>query len=138
MIFDMTSQFKRDRLAALTREATEKGWTLKVEKVRGIRSLQQNKYYWALLTIYGIETGNTPEEMHTDMREAYGMIYRKNEKTYLKSTSTLNTKEMTDYIDYIRHHAGQQGITLPDADYLKQHWQEYQEYIDQHKQFIGQ
>ena len=139
MISDMKSQFQRDRVAKFIAEATEKGWTIKVEKIRQPRSLQQNRYYWALLTIYGMDTGNTPEEMHTDMRRAYGMDYKKEEtgKRYLKSTTELDTKEFTTYIEFIKNHAGQNGINLPSAEYLKEHWAEYERMKDEHKQHIG-
>ena len=139
-LFDLTSQFKSDRLDELILEAKEKKWTLKVEKVRAKRTLQQNSYYWALLTIYGIHVGSTSDEMHVDMRRAFGLTYKneKTGKTYLKSTKTLDTKEMTDYIEFIKNHAGNNGYTLPDADYLKTHWKEYEQWKDEHKQFIGE
>lgn len=137
MINDLKSQFQQDRLNKAVKEAIEKGWTIRFEKIRQPRSLQQNRYMWALLTIYGIETGYTPEEMHADMKRAYGLYYKKKGKTYATSTGTLDTKEFTQYIDFIRNHAGQNGINLPDAEYLKQHWAEYEQMKDEHKQHIG-
>ena len=118
--------------------AVEKGWTIKLEKVRQPRTLNQNRYYWALLTIYGIETGNTPEEMHVDLKRAYGLYYTKdNGRKYLKSTSTLNTKEFTDYLEYIKNHAGKNSVHLPSADYLRQNWMAYEQYINENKHHIG-
>ena len=135
---DLKKELEVERLYSEINEAIEKGWTVKWEKVRQPRSIQQNKYYWALLTIYGIETGNTPDEMHADLKREYGMFYRKNGKAYLKSTATLNTKEFTTFIEWIKNHAGRNGVHLPSADYLKQNWQRYEQYVAEHKQYIGE
>jgi len=137
-VFDLKSKFKTDRFDEFVKEAKEKNWTIKAEKVRAKRSMSQNNYYWAILAIYGIKAGYTPDELHTDLRRDYGLFYSKNGKKYLKSTSTLNTKEMSTYTEWIRHQAGQQGFELPDPDYLKEHWKEFEAWKDEQKQFIGE
>jgi hypothetical protein len=134
----LDSEFQVDRFREEMKEAIAKGWTIKWEKVRAKRSLSQNAYYWALLEIFGIRTGYTPDELHVDLKRSYKLIYTKNGKKYLRSTTSLDTKEFTDYIDWIKNTAAEQGIDLPSADYLKQNWQEHQAWVDEHKQFIGQ
>jgi hypothetical protein len=138
MKFNLSSDFERrkatDYLAKLC--ANESG-TVEVRKIGKPRSMNQNRYYWSLLTIYGIEIGQTKDEMAVDMKRAYGLSYEKNAKAYLRSSASLSSGLMTAFIDFIRNHAGQSGIYLPTADELQQNWAYYDRLIDQHKEHIG-
>jgi hypothetical protein len=73
------------------------------------RSLSQNNYYWAVIVqILADFTGYSADEIHevlkskflSDEKEVAGEIIR-----YAKSTTTLDTLEMEDYLHNIREWA---------------------------------
>jgi len=92
----------------------EKGKTIDITAKRKKRTLQQNKYIHVLFSIYGLEYGYTVKESKTMIKRLCPfMMYEKNKTKFLKETSTLNTKEMTDFIDWFRTYSGKNGLYLP-------------------------
>ena len=105
------------------------------------RSLEQNAYYWSILTIIGNDLGMTKDEMHEVYKEKFlvpifcrddrgyadmcGAVHALNEgknrawKMVLEMTSTTqcNTKQMSEYLDDVQHHATSLGIRLPAPEY---------------------
>lgn len=68
------------------------------------RTKAQNGYYRAITTLIATETGNEQEDIHRycgDMflKDDSGMIPK------VRSTTSLNTKEMTEYIEKVRRWA---------------------------------
>lgn len=96
--------------------------SLKLEKKRSIRSLPQNNLYWVWLTILGDEIGYTKDELH----DIFGVKYRSEKRyianketgeaievTYIRSTTTFNKMEMSEYMMKIEKNASELGIILP-------------------------
>ena len=89
---------------------------LKLLKKRRVRSLKQNSLYWVWLTYIEMETGQEKDDLHSFFKERF----LKSEKieilnhSYLKtqSTTALNTKEFTEYLDKIQLFMSEQGYTL--------------------------
>ena len=100
------------------------------------RSLKQNRYYWLILKMIAYETGNDKDDLH----EIYGDKFLPKEErrlgdevSYLKvSTSSLDRKEMTYYIDAIRRHAQiVLNISTPDAEdkMIREIYEHYEQLI---------
>lgn len=86
------------------------------DKVKGVRSLDQNALYWFYLGVIAKETGHYEDELH---RLFKGLFLPKKEvewkgKKYAMSGSTtkLNKIDFGEYLDRI---ASETGIPLPDA-----------------------
>lgn len=86
-----------------------------MDKVKGVRSLSQNAYYWKYLEIIALETGHNAEELH---RLFKGLFLAKKEvtwkgKQYMMSGSTtkLNKVTMGEYLEKI---AAETEVPLPD------------------------
>ena len=110
---------------------------IKIHAVKKKRTNNQNSYLHLVITLYAIEMGNTLEEMKTDLkRECQFMRYEKNGNHYLKSSADLDTKEMTDWIEWIKNKAGMQGIHLPSPDDYTRNWQEIEREIEAHKHYL--
>lgn len=103
-------------------DLVKKGSKIEVKELREKRTISQNAYLHVCLTIFALETGYTLEEIKVVLKRDYGLYYEKNGKKFLKSTSKMDTKEMTDFIEYIRTKAGIEGIYIPDADEYKCNW----------------
>jgi hypothetical protein len=83
------------------------------------RSNAQNKYLWGCVyTILAAETGHTTEEVHEYCKAMFlprsHMMLAGHEVELTKSTTTLSTGEMEDFLQAIRVFAAQElGISVP-------------------------
>jgi len=95
-----------------------------IEK-RRTRSISQNSFLHLILSVYALEMGETlkytkEEIFKKEINKDVFLCERVNIKTGeirhdWRSTSTLNTKEMTTCIDRFRHHAAKDlGLYLPE------------------------
>lgn len=101
---------------------------IEIKEVRKSRSLRQNSYIHLTFGIFGMETGYTVVEAKTIYKryanpEIY--VYKKNGVTFLRSSTELSTKEMTDSIDKWRKYAAENGVDIPAPSNAEElmHWQ---------------
>ena len=74
-------------------------------KETGVRSSQQNNYYWKIVGILGEELGYTEQEMHSTIKNHFN----------IDSTKTLSTKEFSLFIErLVRWSAVDMNIVIPD------------------------
>jgi hypothetical protein len=89
-----------------------------IEKWKEKRTIQQNRWYWVCVVHLPAESfGYLDEEMH----EIYKSMFLKEEreikgKRYelVRSTTSLNTEEFSEYIEKCRMWAANEGIVIPD------------------------
>lgn len=95
---------------------------IELKEIRKVRTLRQNAYLHVIITLYAIEFGSTLEEAKTDLkRECSFMRYENNGRHYLKSTAKLDTKELTEFIEWLRNYSSLNGCYLPTSEeYLEQ------------------
>ena len=80
-------------------------------KETGVRSAQQNNYYWSIVRILADELGYTEREMHQTIKNHFD----------IESTKTLSTKEFAKFIErLIRWSAVDLNIVIPDPKTLLQ------------------
>jgi len=92
-----------------------KGAKIELTEKRGKRTLQQNKYLHLILTYWGLEYGYTLEESKQyfkDLNKSY-YYYEKKGRTFIKSTSGVNTKELTIHIERFRDWSAENGLYIP-------------------------
>jgi hypothetical protein len=84
---------------------------------KGLRSGQQNKYYWSVIVAMMAEhCGYEPEEMH----EVLAMRFLRIEDDPIlgtprrQRTPKTNTAEFTEYIEQCRRLGAQLGLYIPD------------------------
>ena len=74
-------------------------------KETGVRSAQQNNYYWNIVRIVADELGYTEKEMHDAIKTHFE----------IESTKTLSSKEFAVFIErLIRWSAIELNIVIPD------------------------
>ena len=74
-------------------------------KETGVRSSQQNNYYWQIVGILADELGYTEREMHKTIKNHFE----------IQSTKTLSTKEFSTFVEQlIRWSAIELNIVIPD------------------------
>ena len=93
-----------------------------VKKFRSSRSGEQNKYYWLIIAKISDYTGYTKDEVHALLGSKFlkdhidvsedGVMKR---YTVVKSTTSLNTEEMSIYIEEVKTWASQElKLFIPD------------------------
>lgn len=91
-----------------------------IRRETGVRSNNQNNYYWACMEIISNSTGHTAEELHSLFKRLFlPPKYIKVLGRELKvpgSTSTLNKSEFVEYMMKISAEVAQMGITLPEPE----------------------
>jgi len=89
---------------------------VELKKVRKSGSLSQMRYFHVVVGLWALEHGNTLEEAKTDLKRDYKLFYKKNGNTYLISTTSLDSKELTDFIEWIRDKAAMDGWYIPNPE----------------------
>ena len=98
-----------------------------LQRPKSQRSLAQNRYLWVLYTHIGDYIGEPPEKVHEYLKKEFlkehiFIVLNKehqagNHFDKIKSTTQLNTKEFSDYIEQIKRWASEfLDLYLPDAD----------------------
>lgn len=108
-----------------------------IKKKRKIRSINQNSLYWLWLKCIWDETGNHKDTLHDYFAKKYLgqeqiMIFGKYPVSVNKTTTALDTKQFTDYLERIQQEAlTELDICLPQPK--DRHWDEF---YDRYKSYI--
>lgn len=104
-----------DRIMGLRLD--KKSYEITIKPVNHKRSVDQNSLYWLWLTIIEHETGNDKDTLHeyfktkylgTNDVKVFGITMTK-----AKSSTGLDTKQFTDYLNNIYQEITDYGIELP-------------------------
>jgi hypothetical protein len=75
-----------------------------ITRWRNARSNDQNAYYWALLELVQDHTGMDKDDIHEKMKYQFlSVAVPSGQLPYCRSTSKLDTKEFTDYIENMKN-----------------------------------
>lgn len=100
---------------------------IRIDKWKTQRTLNQNNLYWLQLEFIGKEIGeDNIEGLHNFFKSEF-LIDRTKKIPIIKSTTQLNTAEMSEYMDKINRRVADFGIILPqpDDDYWEELLKEY-------------
>tara|TARA_R100001244_G_scaffold122634_1_gene92271 strand:+ start:145 stop:504 length:360 start_codon:yes stop_codon:yes gene_type:complete len=85
----------------------QKDGTYELSVFKKKRSLPQNKYYWKVIVhMISEETGYTIDQAHGKLAQKF-LLVRDSGTPYARSTTSLSTKEMEDYLENIRRWAAE-------------------------------
>lgn len=82
-----------------------KKWRITIEPYRKRRTTDQNNYMWAMYEEIAKHTGHTPDEIHEHCKVMFlipRQIIVNGRTTEYRSTTKLNTAEMSEYLERIR------------------------------------
>ena len=80
----------------------DKGLKVKIEAVRPIRSLPQNRYlHGVVFSVLAIELGLTIDEVKQLLKKKF-LSYEKTGNTFVKETSKLSTTELEAFVENCR------------------------------------
>lgn len=122
MIYDSNISLDRNRASERVKYLIENKKVFEIKEKRKIRTLSQNRYLHMILSLWGLEFGYTMEETKQFVfkQEVNPDIFYDGEKEGIvkiqrwRSTSNLDTNELTLAIDRFRDFSAKQGCYLPE------------------------
>ena len=136
-MLDLSKAFDVNKSDAYYQKLKDKKAKIELTDKGNKRSINQNSYLHVCIAIYSIHFGNTLEESKTDLkRECHFMKYTKNDNVYLKSTRKFTSKELTDFIDWIRNFSSINGCYIPTVKEYETNSFEIDKEIQQNKQYL--
>jgi len=109
---------------------------IELKEIRQNRTIKQNSYLHVVISLYGIYSGYTLEESKTLFKRLAGLVYEKNGTKFLKKTSDMDTKELTDFIDFIREKAAIEGCYIPTSEEYLSNKYSIDKEIDNNKKYL--
>ncbi len=91
--------------------------SLTLKKFRKGRSMNQHRYYFAILRIFSEFCGYGSDEMEDLHNELKSRFLRRHEDgpiPTVASTTSLDTMQFSDYLERVRQLAAELGCVLPD------------------------
>ena len=137
MIYDTSNQLEKNKLLARVDYLIENKKIVEVKAKNKNRTVTQNAYLHVLFNLYAIAFGYTSNESKTHMkRSCEFMIYEKKGEKFVKDTSSLDTKGLTDFIEWIRNYSSLNGHYLPTPDEYRLNRYMIDNEITLHKQYL--
>lgn len=137
MKYDLSIPYDKNKAAVRLAELSQKSAKIEIKKIIKKRTISQNAYLHVIITLYAIHFGLTINEAKTDLKRAcHFMVYQKEGKQYLKETRHFDTRELTEFIDWIRNYSAQHNCYLPTSEeYLTQKFSIDRD-IDRNKEYL--
>ena len=139
MILDMAIvQDRRKAFDWLKDKIVKQHGVIEIKVKQKKRTIKQNAYLHIIIQIVAIAMGLTVEETKTHLkRRCDMMVYEKNGEKFLRSSADLDTKEMTQWVEWIRNYSSYTvGCYVPTPEeYLINQFKIQQE-IDKYREYL--
>ena len=137
MKLNLSNTYDKERAKTRLKVLIDKGAKIELTEIKGKRTIRQNSYLHVCISLFAIEFGYTLDEAKTLLkRQCEFMKYSKNGQLFLKRTRDMDTKELTEFIEWIRNYSSQQGLYLPTSEEYLLHRFEIDKEIEQNKNYL--
>lgn len=137
MIYDLSDDFELKKAEAYFKASCEAKGKIKMSNIKNKRSVTQNAYLHVCISLYAINFGLNIEEAKTDLKRCcHFMVYEKKNNKYLKRTRDMDSKELTDFIEWIRTYASKHGCYIPSSEEYLQNQFSINKEIERNKEFL--
>jgi hypothetical protein len=120
MKLDLSIDFDKKKFSAYCEKLITSGAKCELKVLRAKRSISQNSYFHVVVSFFANETGYTISESKTLLKREFGsfMVYEKDGKRFLLSTTELDSLQMAEFIQWIRQVACYEnlGIYCPSSE----------------------
>ena len=121
----------------------EKGARIELREIRKKRTLDQNGWWHVLVTLFAIDQGYTKEQakVHLKRRCDFMRYEFVNEHSgevelFLRESKRLDTKEMSELIEWTYDYAAQLGCRLPTTEEYAKEKDKINAIIRSHRKFL--
>lgn len=137
MKLDLSKTLERKKAKVYFDKLLLQNKKIELKVVQPNRSISQNSYLHVVISLYAINFGYTLNEAKTDLKRLCEfLVYEKNGTKYLKETSKMNSKELSEFINWIRNYASLNGLYIPTAEEYKEHKFSIDKEINNHKTYL--
>lgn len=120
MIYDTSQELEVNKLLSRLDALLSKKCIIELKEKKKSRTVSQNSYLHVCIALFAIETGDNLDDAKQLLKRACHFMHTfDGDKIKTKLTRDLNTKQMTDFIEWIRTFASMQGCYIPTADEYK-------------------
>jgi len=137
MKLDLSIPYDLSKFKSCSDKLVKEQKKVELRALKQVRSIKHNSYLHVCITLYAIYFGSTLNEAKTDLkRECDFMVYVKDNRKYLKETSKMDSKELSEFIEWIRNYSSLNGCYIPTSEeYLTNKFNIDRE-IDNHKKYL--
>lgn len=137
MLLDLSNILDRKKAKVYFDKLLLQNKKIELKVVQPNRSISQNSYLHVVISLYAINFGYTLNEAKTDLKRLCEfMVYEKNGTKYLKETSKMNSKELSEFLNWIRNYASLNGLYIPTAEEYKENKFSIDKEINNHKTYL--
>ena len=120
MLFDTSNKVLAEKAQRYLESLISKGAKVELKQVRKNRSNFQNRWFHAVVKEVSDYTGYELDETKELLKRKGGLNYTKNGHQFTKSTSRLDVKEFSEFMErIIRVCAQELDLSLPDPELYK-------------------
>ena len=117
MIYDTSQELEVNKLLSRLDALLSKKCIIELTEKKNNRTVSQNSYLHVCITLFAIESGDNLEDAKQLLKRACHFMHTfDGDKIKTKQTSKLDTKQMTNFIEWIRTFSAMQGNYIPTAD----------------------
>ena len=142
MKFDLANTFEAAKCEVYFDKLKKIEAKIELKKIAKKRSISQNSYFHVVVSIYAINLGYTLDEAKMLLKRMYAkvckaLIYEKKGNKFYLSTSSMNSKELTEFIDWIRTHSAKDcGVYIPTSEEYLINCYAIDKEINQNKEYL--
>lgn len=120
MNFDTSNKVQAGKAVQYVQDLCSKGANIEIVQKRKNRSRYQNNWFYAVVKEVSEYTGYELAEAKEILKRKGGLAYKKNGHTFTRSTTELDTKEFSEFMEtIIRVCAQELDLVLPDPELYK-------------------
>jgi hypothetical protein len=118
MKYDLSKPMELNRFKARLTMLEKSKKVIELKEVKPIRSLSQNAYLHVCIALFGIEFGYHLEDAKQLLKRSCSFMHYLDAESNMHTVKTreLDTKQLTDFIDYIRTFSSMQGCYIPSPE----------------------
>ena len=137
MKYDLSKTLDINKMFAKIDSMIARGVIVELTEKKPVRTLSQNSYLHVCITLFAIEFGYNLKDAKQHLKRKCSFMHEgEGEGVRTKLTRSLNTKELTDFIEWIRNYSSMQGCYIPTPEEYIQNRFEIDREIDRNKEYL--
>ena len=143
MKYNLQNEYEKNQAISKFKKFLDDKKKVELKEIKPRRSLSQNAYLHICFTLFAIEFGWTVAQAKEVLKELcpFMKYEHENKKTgqtiaFYKQTSIMDSKELTEFIEWIRNYSNMEGCYIPTPDEYYNGRERIDNTIEQHKEFL--
>ena len=137
MKYDLSKTLDINKMFAKIDSMIARGVIVELTEKKPVRTLSQNNYLHVCITLFAIEFGYNMEDAKQHLKRKCSFMHEgEGDDVRTKLTRNLDTKQLTDFIEWIRTYASQRGCYIPTPEEYITNKFEIDREIDRNKEYL--